>query len=160
MYQRNGFTLIELLVVVLIIGILSAVALPQYYNAVVKSRAVEALTALRALVNAEKIYYLANNAYTADITELDISFPMVSYTSEDGSPVIQGNGKHYVFYCGLGGKCQAWPKQGSASQPAFEIGAQTPSYCLCRERTCTVCRSISGKDVAFSSSGIDYYVID
>lgn len=73
--MKKGFTLIELLVVVLIIGILSAIALPQYEKAVVKSR----LSALKSLVHnlshSAEVYYLANNAYPFSIYELDVNFP-------------------------------------------------------------------------------------
>jgi len=70
----KGFTLIELLVVVLIIGILSAVALPQYTAAVEKSRAMEAVTVVRALRDAQNLYFLANGSYSSDLGNLDLSF--------------------------------------------------------------------------------------
>lgn len=58
--MKKGFTLIELLVVVLIIGILSAVALPQYQKTIHKSRTAEAWANLSALKTAAKIYCLEN----------------------------------------------------------------------------------------------------
>ncbi len=60
----GGFTLIELLVVVLIIGILSAVALPQYQKAVFKSRMAEAFTNLKTISEAVKLCELENGKVT------------------------------------------------------------------------------------------------
>ncbi len=58
--RLGGFTLIELLVVVLIIGILSAIALPQYHKAVTKARFAEAFTNLKVMAEAIKRCELEN----------------------------------------------------------------------------------------------------
>ena len=75
--MKQAFTLIELLVVVLIIGILSAIALPQYQRAVKRARGAEALTVSRALEDAMNQYYLTNGTYEGitDDSILGISAP-------------------------------------------------------------------------------------
>lgn len=73
--MKKGFTLIELLVVVLIIGILAAVALPQYTKATEKSKATQALTLLKSLAQAATEYQLANGETFHTFDELSVEIP-------------------------------------------------------------------------------------
>lgn len=73
--KNAAFTLIELLVVFLIIGVLAAVALPQYQKAVAKTRALSLLPLLRAVSDAEQRYFMANGDYTLSFSDLDIEMP-------------------------------------------------------------------------------------
>ncbi len=78
MENKQAFTLIELLVVVLIIGILAAVALPQYQKAVDKSRFSNLMNITNAIAQANEVYYLANGQYATDFDELAIDIPATS----------------------------------------------------------------------------------
>ncbi|WP_428040548.1 type IV pilin protein [Candidatus Avelusimicrobium fimicolum] len=71
----KGFTLIELLVVVLIVGILAAVAVPQYQTAVDKAKYSKIIPMTRALKDATEVYYMANGTYSFQIGDIDISGP-------------------------------------------------------------------------------------
>ena len=83
-WKKRGFTLIELLVVVLIIGILAAVAVPQYQLAVDKSKASECMAGLKTLRNAREAYYLANGTWYPTFSELDIDFPGKPASTDNG----------------------------------------------------------------------------
>ena len=83
MRKQMGFTLIELLVVVLIIGILAAVALPQYQKAVAKARATEAYVALGILKTSIQEYMMATG-------EFPVSYDVLSVVPEGTV------GKYYV----------------------------------------------------------------
>ena len=73
--NRRAFTLIELLVVVLIIGILAAVAVPQYQKSVEKSKAVQLINNIRAVALAQQVYFMANGRYATYFDDLDLTIP-------------------------------------------------------------------------------------
>ncbi|MBO5911416.1 MAG: prepilin-type N-terminal cleavage/methylation domain-containing protein [Elusimicrobiaceae bacterium] len=78
--HKQAFTLIELLVVVLIIGILAAVAVPQYQRAAEKARAATIFPLLKSIGQAEESYYLANGSYATLFNELSVEIPFQGTT--------------------------------------------------------------------------------
>ena len=80
LFMKQGFTLVELLVVILIVGILSAIALPKYTVAVENSRAVEAISNLGALRDSMDRYYFAHSSeWPSSLNQLDITIPEGKY---------------------------------------------------------------------------------
>ena len=69
-YKSMGFTLLELLIVVIIVGILAAVAIPQFTNATDRSRESEGRNAIGALLTAEAAYYQERGIFTTATSDL------------------------------------------------------------------------------------------
>ncbi len=124
--MQKAFTLVELLVVVLIIGILSAVALPQYQKAVIKSRFTEALTNLKAISDAVKVCELSNGngSEACDI------FSSLSVDVGQSDPNYTGGGVDNIHFTnnfmyspsGVENTPQAWYRQADACVCILENG--------------------------------------
>ncbi len=104
--MKRGFTLIELLVVVLIIGILSSIALPQYTRAVEKSRVSEAKITMKAIWDGKEVYRVANRRSPSSFKDLDVQFANQDGSTATGASFSTKNWTYYLndYLCDLNGK--------------------------------------------------------
>ncbi len=96
MKSNKAFTLIELLVVVLIIGILAAIAVPQYQKAVLKANLHKGVSLVESIYQAQQSYFLTHGTFADDIDNLDLSVP------KNESCIKQEGGGASYYLCDFG----------------------------------------------------------
>jgi type IV pilus assembly protein PilE len=84
--QMRGVTMIELMIVVIILGILAAVAFPNYRDAAARAKRNEAKAALLKIATNQERFYLNANTYSNNLTEL--GFPTDPFITDSGSYTI------------------------------------------------------------------------
>ena len=144
--MKKAFTLIELLVVVLIIGILSAVALPQYKRAVDKARLTELLIQGRTLLEAQQLYVTANGELARDLSALDIDIPSSAWTCKSSCASVSVAGvsfeisayisvAHLSYWCKAANADDAHAKQLCVSLGGtYSHASTTTSYYLIHQK--------------------------
>ena len=157
--SRAGFTLIELLVVVLIIGILAAIALPQYQRAVDRSRYATMIQTARSIENAQDVFYMENGRYATDWDELPVSL------SKD-LPVLHENRLsigHAGFSIGSHYTSAIYFEEGDTRIASFTLyhrhgdlstrgEIRCVTYASHKERVNAICKSFGGELVSTNSS--------
>ncbi len=83
--NNYGFTLVELIVVVVIIGILSAIAIPSFNNASDKAKQKEASTLLASYAKAAQAYYTENSQIASEVSHLNQYITVAGCTSNDSA---------------------------------------------------------------------------
>jgi type IV pilus assembly protein PilE len=84
--KMAGVTLMELMIVVVIIGILGAIAYPNYRQYAARAKRNEAKAELLKIATLQERFYLQNNTYTADMTNL--GFPSASNNTSDSDSYL------------------------------------------------------------------------
>ena len=156
MQTKKGFTLIELLVVVLIIGILAAVALPQYKKAVERARASEAFPLLKAVQQAAYTYYMANGTYPEKFDELAVEIPWTGTTKWRDNAVMRDTRSNDLWSLQLyqepaiGGAVYLGRISGPYKGTGFSINIANGNTWRCAEKT--------AEGVVFDGNEGDYCV--
>ena len=131
--NHRGFTLIELLIVVAIIGILAAIAVPNFLNAQLRAKIAGTQSDLRIMVNAMLNYHLDNNSYHAHRDGEAQQFPLTTpvpymngflkdrFQAPPGLETAAGFSASFTYYHWIPAPTHAdwWPTSGQRSHPVI-----------------------------------------
>ena len=154
--RLGGFTLIELLVVVLIIGILAAMAMPQYFKAVERSRMAEAITLMDSIAKSQRRKFMQTNRYANRFEGLDVSPKGATgdfyRTYGDGS---DGHKNGFVITIEAGNEVQAFRVVGGIpSHPSLQYQYRLARYYQSDYVTCAG-QNRAGLELCADFCGID-----
>ena len=162
--KKQGFTLIELLVVVLIIGVLAAMALPQYRVAVGVSRASTMYAFMRGVDQAQQAFYMANNRYATTFDSLSVGIPP-GFTKTNEKRITKGRMACWLMTAHGNAEISIKCTEGITGVELEKYHNQ--NYYLCwaatnKELNKQICRNLSGKDEAsgISSTQAEWYKIN
>ena len=156
--NKKGFTLIELLVAVLIIAILTAIAVPQYQKAIMKTKYTTARHYAKIMGRAVDFYHDATGGWPTRIDQLDVDLPGEHYWGtyiffkdiESCYIWYDGNGNNGYIGCGISDLTHRYRFQ---QEPKTEVCKATKTNKLANE----ICQAETGKKIPDSSGDINTY---
>lgn len=94
--QNEGFTFVELVIVIVIVAILSIISVPIYRRYIEKARFTEAMTNLRAIADANTMYFVEKGVWCTDITQLPIQLEGTVIKKDNYNRIQNDN---FIYAC-------------------------------------------------------------